>query len=264
MHVSAAILVLLLLSLNCDAQLDRPFDGEKSDFHSFDCYDFTRAGAACKVVVPKQVAEGRPWIWRARFFGHEPQLDIALLEKGFHVAYCDVADLFGAPAAVARWDEFYKFLVEEKGFHRKPALEGMSRGGLIIYNWAKKNPDKVSCIYADAPVCDIRSWPSGKGQIWQQCLLAYGLQDEAEVQAFRGNPIDGLGALAKAKVPLIHVVGDADDVVPVKDNTAILEKRYKALGGEIQVIHKPGVGHHPHSLKDPTPLVDFITRHVKP
>ena len=64
-------------------------------------------------------------------------------------------------------------------------------------------------------------------------------------------------------MPLLHVVGDADVVVPVKDNTAILEERYKALGGEIQVIHKPGVGHHPHSLKDPAPLVKFVTGHVK-
>lgn len=263
MNRLASIFASVLLTFGCYAQQAPPFEGKKSDFHSFDCYDFSRAGVACKVVVPKVAAEGKPWIWRARFFGHEPQLDIALLEKGFHVAYCDVAGLFGAPAAVARWDDFYGFLVGEKGFHRQPALEGMSRGGLIIYNWAKKNPEKVSCIYADAPVCDISSWPRGNEQLWKQCMQAYGLEGEAEAQAFKGNPIDGLEPLVKAKVPLLHVVGDADVVVPVKDNTAILEERYKALGGEIQVIHKPGVGHHPHSLKDPTPLVKFVTGNVK-
>ena len=46
-------------------------------------------------MVPKTAVEGRPWIWRARFFGHEPQADLALLEKGFHLTYCDVANLFG-------------------------------------------------------------------------------------------------------------------------------------------------------------------------
>ena len=186
----------------------------------------------------------------------------ALLAQGYHVAYCDVGNLFGAPSAVGRWDEFYKFLVGEKGFHKKPALEGMSRGGLIIYNWAKKNPEKVSCIYADAPVCDIKSWPRGNAGVWKQCLKAYGFKDDAEALAFEGNPIDGLEPLAKAKVPLLHVVGDADTVVPVADNTAVLEKRYKALGGKIEVIHKPGVGHHPHSLKDPQRLVDFVTNAV--
>jgi pimeloyl-ACP methyl ester carboxylesterase len=79
--------------------------------------------------------------------------------------------------------------------------------------------------------------------------------------AYNLNPIDNLEPLAKARVPLLHVVGDADTVVPVAENTAIVENRYKELGGTIQVIVKKGVGHHPHSLDDPTPIVDFILKH---
>ena len=253
---------MLLIATGHSRGETKPFEGKKSSFHGFDCYDFMHRDVRCKIVTPKKVAEGRPWIWRARFFGHQPQLDIALLEKGFHVAYCDVGGLFGSPQAVARWDHFYKFLTAEMGFHKKPALEGMSRGGLIIYNWAKKNPDKVSCIYGDAPVCDIRSWPRGNQKVWAQCKEAYGFEDEEEALAFEGNPIDGLEPLAKAKVPLLHVVGDDDEVVPVEENTAVLEERYRALGGPIEVIHKPGVGHHPHSLKDPSRLVAFVIEHV--
>ena len=63
--------------------------------------------------------------------------------------------------------------------------------------------------------------------------------------------------------PEAHVVGDADVVVPVAENTAIIESRYKKLGGEIRVIHKSGVGHHPHSLKDPGPIVAFVLRHTR-
>jgi lysophospholipase L1-like esterase len=59
------------------------------------------------------------------------------------------------------------------------------------------------------------------------------------------------------------VVGDADDVVPVAENTAIAEARYQAMGGTFEVIHKPEGGHHPHSLEDPQPIVDFITQHVQ-
>ena len=103
----------------------------------------------------------------------------------------------------------------------------------------------------------------GKGKqsagAWKTCLEAYGFTD-AEALVFKGNPVDGLGPLAKAGVPLIHVVGDADSVVPVAENTAILEVRYRKLGGLIKVIHKPGVGHHPHSLKDPQRLLDFILK----
>lgn len=256
-------LVLAIQAGPSASALAATFPGKQSEFHSFARYDFERDGRRCIVVAPKKAADGKPWIWRARFFGHEPQTDIALLERGYHVAYAEVGGLFGAPEAVKIWDEFYEFLTTEYGFHKRPALEGMSRGGLIIYNWAKKNPDKVSCIYGDAPVCDINSWPGGKGagkgspKTWEQCLKVYGLT-EAEALTAKVNPVDGLAPLAAARIPLLNVVGDADDVVPVKENTAILEARYKKLGGPIEVIHKPGVGHHPHSLKDPKLIVDFV------
>ena len=255
-----AFLALFLVSNSLGAET---FPGKQGNFHGFAMFDFQRSGVHCKIVTPRKADEGKPWIWRARFWGHEPQLDIALLERGWYVAYCDVSNLFGSPKAVKRWDNFYHFATTKHGFHKRPVLEGMSRGGLIIYNWAKANPEKVTCIYGDAPVCDFKSWPAGMGKgkrsegAWKACLVAYGFTD-AEALLFKGNPVDGLGPLAKAGVPLIHVVGDADSVVPLAENTAILEGRYRKLRGLIKVIHKPGVGHHPHSLKNPKPLVDFI------
>jgi len=255
--------LLVVAGLVSGSVLAEEFTGRKGSFHGFAQFEFQVQDARCRVVTPKNAAPGKPWIWRARFWGHQPQLDIALLKRGWHVAYCEVGNLFGNPKAVARWDQFYQHLTTQHNFNKQPVLEGMSRGGLIIYNWAKANPTKVLCIYGDAPVCDIKSWPGGKGKgkgharTWRACLAAYKL-NEKQAAAFRGNPIDGLEPLAKAGVSLIHVVGDADKVVPVAENTAIIEERYKKLGGHIKVIHKPGVGHHPHSLKDPAPLLEFI------
>ena len=237
------------------------FPGKKSTWHDYGRFDFKLGDINCHVVTPDKVAHAKPWIWRARFWGHEPQTDLALLAKGWHVVYCDVADLFGSPKAVARWDDFHRYLTTTHRLAPKAALEGMSRGGLIIYNWAAANPDKVTCIYGDAPVCVIKSWPGqSRKAVWKKCIEAYGITSE-EALRFKGNPIDHLAPLAKAKIPLLHVVGAADTVVPVSENTAILEARYKKLGGKIQVIHKPGIGHHPHSLKDPKPIVDFILKH---
>lgn len=258
-----ASVFLLALSLRVMAE---PLPGEGSDFHGFAQHDFEYDGLQCKVVAPTQAAPGRPWIWRARFFGHRSEVDVALLGKGFHLAYVDVANLYGSPEAVDRWDRFYQYLTTVHGFPPKPVLEGMSRGGLIVYNWASENPDKVSCIYADAPVCDITSWPGGFGQgqgsarDWERCKKAYGLTDH-EAKPFIGNPIDKLEPLAEAGIPLLHVVGDADTVVPVTENTTVLEARYKALGGEITVIHKPDIGHK-HGLDDPKPIIDFIMQHT--
>jgi len=254
----ACLLLLMVVRAAASKKPESSWPGKRSSFHSFAQYDFKIEGFDCKVVVPNTIAAGKPWIWRARFWGHEPQTDQALLNEGFHVVHADVAGLYGSPKAVRRWDAFYKYLVESHGFAKKAVLEGMSRGGLIIFNWAAQNPEKVHCIYADAPVCDFKSWPG----INRAIMDAYGLTKE-QAKEYKGNPVDNLKPLAKAKIPLLHVVGDVDEVVPVSENTAIIEKRYKALGGHIQVIHKKDVGHHPHSLKDPGPIVEFILKYAQ-
>ena len=230
------------------------------NFHGFTGYEFVDdEGAVCRVVEPRVVAKGRPWLWRARFWDFEPQTDIDLLERGYHIAYCDVAELFGSPRAVARWNAFYKRMAKA-GFSRKMALEGMSRGGLIIYNWAAKNADKVACIYADAPVMDIKQWPmiSGSADEKKRMLEAYGFANDDEARAWQANPVDHARAISKGHFPILHVVGDSDEGVTYRNNTKIFEEQMRALGTPIQVIHKPATGHHPHSLSCPKPIVDFI------
>ncbi len=236
---------------------------DKSSFYGFVRYDFVFDTRPCILVMPEKIAPGRPWLWRARFFGHEPQTDIAMLGRGFVLAYIDVADMYGSPRAVAHWDKFYDLMTGELGFATKPAIECFSRGGLIAYNWAAKNPAKVACIYADAPVCDIKSWPLGLGsgsgspEDAAKCLAEYGLTEET-VLTFKGNPIDNLEPLAAADVPLLHICGAVDKTVPMAENTDILAQKYRALGGRIRVLSKPGVDHHPHSLQDPSFIVDFL------
>jgi alpha-beta hydrolase superfamily lysophospholipase len=145
-------------------------------------------------------------------------------------------------------------------------MEGFSRGGVYVYNWAAQNPGKVACVYVDAPVLDLKSWPGGKGSSkgsgkeWETFKKDYGYTSDSVAVTFKGNPIDKVEQIVKGGYPMLHVVGDADDVVPVAENTAIFEQKVLALGGKIQVIHKPGVNHHPHSLANPTPIVDFILK----
>ncbi len=57
---------------------------------------------------------------------------------------------------------------------------------------------------------------------------------------------------------MLHVVGDADEVVPVDENTEPFAVKIREAGDSIQVIHKPGIGHHPHSLENSKPNVQFI------
>lgn len=241
-----------------------------SIWHGFERRDTTIeiAGSGARrltVIRPDHAHRARPWIWRARFFGHQPGADIELLRRGWHVVYCDVADLYGNDAALEFWDAAYDRLRDELGLHPKVVLEGMSRGGLPIFRWAARHPDRVAGIYGDAPVCDIRSWPGGKGEgkghgpSWRTCLAAHGLE-EASVDDWSGNPIDVLEPIAASRIPVLLVAGGSDDVVPYDENGAVLATRYRALGGQVHELVKPGGGHHPHALKDPKPIVDFAER----
>jgi len=245
-----------------------PFPGERSDWHGYVRHDFDVDGRPVLVVAPKTPAPGRPWVWHGEFFGHKPAPDIALLGRGFHVVYMSVPDMLGSPRAVEHWNAFYNELTQKYGFAKTTALVGLSRGGLYCYNWAISNPDKVACIYGDAPVCDFKSWPGGKGEgkgsprDWRLVMETYGFRDESEALAYDGNPVDKLKPLAEAGVPLLHVYGDADDVVPWDENTGIIADRYRELGGKIKLIAKPGIGHHPHGLEDSTPIVEFIAKHA--
>ncbi|WP_225035248.1 alpha/beta hydrolase family protein [Winogradskyella sp. SM1960] len=283
MNKAFTVALLFLLFTGCGVPKNKSISTEKAiaeydvknvrtsidkKFKDYKVEEFLFEGHNAKVVFPNTKNSNNYWIWRARFWGHEPQVDKALLEKGFHVVYVDVGNLFGNDEAVSLWDSFYNYCVTKYNLNSKVVLEGMSRGGLIIYNWASKNTDKVYAIYGDAPVCDIKSWPgglfNGEGHTksWENCLKAYNL-DANSVKAYKDNPVDNCVRIAKAKIPVIHVYGDADTVVPYEENTAIVAEKIKKAGGIIKIIRKKGVGHHPHSLKDPTPIVEFILESVK-
>jgi lysophospholipase L1-like esterase len=244
--------------------LATPFPGQRSSWHGFDRHDFEVGGKRVTVISPRQPLPGRPWAWKGEFLDAFPATEIALLGKGFFIVYLSVPDMLGCPEAVRHWNACYRELTENYGFAPKVALIALSRAGLYCYNWATANPDMVACIYADAAVCDFKSWPGGKGKgkgsprDWQLVLERYGFKSEAEALAYDKNPIDTLAPLAAAKVPLLHVYGDADDAVPWDENTGVVAECYRKLGGSITLLAKPGVGHHPHGLEDPTPIVEFI------
>ncbi|WP_425619211.1 alpha/beta fold hydrolase [Anatilimnocola sp. NA78] len=248
------------------------FSGKQSNWNGFQRYDFDIAGKNVLVVAPDQAAPGKPWVWHGEFFGHKPAPDIALLKRGFHIVYLSVPNMLGSPKAVGHWNDCYAELTSKYGLAPKVSLFGLSRGGLYCYNWAAANPYKVACIYGDAPVCDFKSWPGGKplgekwkgkgsAGDWKLVLALWGFKDNDEAIAYTKNPVDNLEPLAKAKIPLLHVYGDADDVVPWDENTGVIAERYKKLGGDITLIAKPSIGHHPHGLEDSTPIVEFIAKH---
>lgn len=245
------------------AHVSQPFPGLKGKWKGFDQYTFAYQDREAIVVCPKHAATGNPWIWRPAFFGAFASVDEELLRRGFHVAYYDLTHLYGSPRARKSGTDFYWNMVRMYGLSPKVTLEGFSRGGLFAYNWAADHPDKVACIYVDAPVCNVFSWPGRSPEnagLWKGLLEEWGLADD-QMNSFSGNPIDRLKPLTDAGIPVICVCGDSGKVVPFSENSAIVRQRYTAMGAPFELILKPGVDHHPHSLSDPAPVVDFIIRH---
>lgn len=219
-----------------------PYPGKKSAWHGFTRYDFRLDRRECRMIVPDKAAPGKPWVWRARFPDWHYEMDSILVRRGFHVVYINTDYLFGSPKCVEIWNGFYNYLTTQYGLNKKVALEGVSRGGLYVYNFAKKYPEKVSCLYAEAPVCDIKSWPGGKmsargdSASWQQLMAAYNFKNESEAVAYRDNPIDNLEKMANAKVPVLHMIGLHDSIVPNEENSYLLINRYIRLGGPATVM----------------------------
>ncbi len=238
----------------------QPFPGMKGKWEGYDRYDFKLNNRDVIAVVPKKALSGNPWVWRPAFFSAFPSVDKALLDKGFHVIYYDLTHLYGSPNAVNLGNNFYRCMTDYYNLSRKVTLEGFSRGGLFSLNWAAENTDKVACIYVDAPVCNLFSWPGKKrSDLWTDMLKEWGLVNE-ESLIIEGNPIDMTKSISDAGIPVISVCGTDDDVVPYEENMEVVRNRLVEKGSPVELILKEGIGHHPHSLEDPKPVVDFIIR----
>ena len=216
--------------------------------------------------------QNKPWLWKARFLDYHAEIDSSLVAEGFYLTYIDVSDEYGSPKAVALWDSFYDSIRKAEHLDKKVALHCHSRGGLIAYNWAKKNADKVACIYADAPVCDFNSWPAGKGisegskSDWMGLKKTYGFSSDKKARNYRGNPIFGLDSFVKYKVPIFHSIGLSDQIVPPVENTLLLVENYINLGGMATVYPcVDGIqklkGHH-YKIEMPQKVINFIKQNT--
>jgi len=211
------------------------FPGVGQDWQGFTKHTFQCDGRDCFVIVPRTPAPGRPWLWRARF-PDKPAGDRELLEKGFHVGFIDTTGMFANARSLAHWDAFYRLLTTRHGVSKKPALLGISRGGLNVHAWAAANPGAVACIVGVAPVCDITSWPAGRGlsgghpSSWKQLLAAYEMTEE-QALAYKGNPVHRLEPIARAGIPVLHIYSPQDEAVPYEENTKPVAEQLTALGG---------------------------------
>jgi len=199
---------------------------------------FVLEGRDCILVQPDIPMRSSPWIWRTEFFGAFPALDLALLEAGFRVAYIDVQNMYGAPIAMRYMDQFYARMVETFGLLPTCVLEGFSRGALYALNWAALNPRSVACLYLDAPVCDFKSWPAGRGRAqgsaddWQSLKQAYGFTEEQALADAMRKP-EGFTRLC-AQIPLLEQWTRESEVMSKVFGAGRFENRWTSFGARVR------------------------------
>ena len=211
--------------------------------------DFSMGGHKAFIILPKTgpagTSEKRPWVWYAPTFAgtlptreHE-WLFSRLLNAGFAIAGVDVGESYGNDAGRKAFTQLHSHLVEEFDLSPKACLLPQSRGGLMLYNWAVEHPDKVQCVAGIYTVCNLASYPG-----LDKAAPAYNFTPEQLAKHLpEHNPLDRLRPLAEVKVPIFHIHGDADTVVPLEKNAGELVDRYRKLGGPAELVVVPGKGH---------------------
>jgi pimeloyl-ACP methyl ester carboxylesterase len=233
---------------------------------------FVIDGKNVTLKVPETAAAGKPWLWVGEFGGHLKSLEDGLVDAGWHVAYIGVSNQFGSPESMDVWEKLYTELRGKRSLSAKPALLGISRGGLYVSAWTRLHPDRVSVLYLDNAVGDIRSWPGGfqlnaKGKggpkDWELYKNVFHFENDDVAQEKSLRPADGLLPAIKNNVLLISVHGTADTVVPYVDNAKVIVDFWQKEGGRFKVFPKEGGDHHPHGLPDPKPLIDLLSQEAK-
>ena len=220
-------------------------------------YKFQFHGARAEVVVPEN-ANGE-WVWKTEFFHAFDSAEQALLSEGYTRVYYSVSNRYGSYKAMRLMKEFYRYVTKEFSLKEKAHLFGFSRGGLYAFNFALFYPEVVASVYLDAPVMDMKSWPPKDSEEQRQLFAEYTLNEDT-LPLFDENPVDNLEEYFKLGLPTLIVAGDADEIVPLPENAGILLNYCKENGIDTESYVKSGCGHHPHSLENVAPIVDFVKR----
>jgi len=229
------------------------------------CSRLPVGGHPAFLFQPAAPAPGRPWVFYAPTFAEsyparrQAWIFSRLLSAGIAVTGIDVGESFGNPAGRAVFNAWHRHVTSSFGLAPCAVLMPQSRGGLMLYNWAVEHPEKVAGVTGIYTVCDLASFPGV-----ERACGAYGMTvSELGASIAQHNPIDRLAPLARHGVPIWHIHGDADTVVPLELHAAQLERRYREMGGAAELRVVPGRGHEEHaSFFENEAVVKAVLGHV--
>lgn len=205
------------------------------------------------------------WAIKTEYMDAFPAVQNKLRELGYYITHIKNITRWHKPEDTEARAELVKYMVENYKVSEKCVIIGMSCGGMQGIYFAAEYPQYVSCMYLDAPVVNLLSCPGGLGKgtsMFEEFYSHTGVT-MSELIGYRNHPLDNLSKLVKNNIPVILVSGDSDTVVPYDENGKFLNDIYVENNCVIETIIKKGGDHHPHSLEDNTPIIDFILKYDK-
>lgn len=240
-------------------------------WYGFEKKEFTFEGRRAVLVFPKQADAEKNWTLKTEYWDAFPEVETALLENGFHAAYLENTSRFATPADCDAKARFADFLQQEYGLNPKCVPVGMSCGGACAVNFAGRYPEKVRCMYLDAPVLNFCDYPGRLGNaecesVWEkEFVKAYPGITRARLLSFDNHPLHYVDVLKEHRIPILMLYGVEDQTVFYHANGALMEPEYEDCKELLTVLPRMAQGHHPHGgfAKDQQAVVDFILRHSK-
>ena len=229
--------------------------------------EFLFENMTARVVIPDAPKKGAPLALKTEYWPAFPATEELLLKNGFYLCYVKNRNRWGIDEDLDRKARFIDYVSEKYQTSNKCVPVGMSCGGLIAINFAAKYPEKIACLYLDAPVTNFMSCPLGCGvgeplaENNDEILNALQMTI-SQLISYRQMPMDRIPALIKNRLPLALVAGDSDKVVPYCENGIHLEKAYENTSIPFKLWIKPGCDHHPHGANEPQEVVDFIMKNM--
>lgn len=230
------------------------------------CFRFEDRNAI--IVFPKTTPNGH-WALKTEYWTAFPETELMLLERGFHIAYLANESRFAPKRDCDAKARFVDYIAREYGLKDKCVPIGMSCGGAHAVRFAGYYPEKVACMYIDAPVLSYCDYPGKPGvddliPVWEdEFKVTYPGISRHQLLTFPHHPLNMTDTLIRNRTPVVMVYGTADTLVHHQENALLLEDAMAGLDFFLS-IPVPGRGHHPHSIwGDNTPVVEFIEKYCK-
>ena len=136
-------------------------------WHGYRYTDFEFEGRQATLVFPEKPDEKMNWALKTEYQYAFIEEELALLGKGFHVAFLRNNSRFASKADCDAKARFCEFLHNEYGLREKCVPIGMSLGGAHAVNFAGFYPEKWPACISTRPYSPSSSMP-------RKCTAIYG------------------------------------------------------------------------------------------